>query len=294
MSLGDTDHLSIRRYSASATHDYFISEDFRIRTTAFGYTTSRDWSREDFDNSPNPDRDYTRIVGNPDVDGGAIYFRGTTGNRNRTFEVAGIEPRFSYNFSLGGVANEMDFGARFLYERAFEQRINGVVSSPISGELRDDEIRTGYATSGYIQNKTYITNRFTVTPGLRIENFIYDRDILRLNHENVGGSTRDELTEFIPGVGLNFIIQPNSSIYAGVHRGFGPPRVKDAISADGISEELDAEFSWNYEIGTRNVLNEFIATELTFFYLDFSNQVIPVAEAAGGAGAPGTASLING
>lgn len=233
--LGETDGLSIRRYSASLTHDYFFSEDFRLRTTAFGYTTTRNWSREDFDNTFNPNRNYPRIVGDPTIDGGAIFFRGTTGNRNRSFEVAGIEPRFTYNFQLSGLQNEMDFGARFLYERAFEQRINGVVSSPTTGDLRDDEIRTGYATSGYVQNKTYVTNEFTITPGLRIEHFVYDREILRLGFENVGSTTRDEVTTIIPGLGFNYLLGDHTSIYAGVHRGFGPPRVKDAISATGVS-----------------------------------------------------------
>lgn len=42
------------------------------------------------------------------------------------------------------------------------------------------------------------------------------------------------------------------------------------------------------------MINQFISTELTFFYLDFSNQIIPVAEAAGGQGSTTTASLVNG
>ena len=292
--LAPDDRLDIRRYSASVTHDFFLNESVSINTTAYGYTTSRYWSRQDFDNTFNPDRDYARIIGDESIPGGAIFFRDGTGNRNRDFEVFGIEPRISANFMLGGVANELDAGVRYLYERAFEQRVNGDLESRQSGLIRDDEVRTGNAFSAYAQNRLHINDRLSVTPGLRLEYFEYERDISRLQNENVSILNTDELVELIPGIGFNYYLREGVSFYGGVHRGFGPPRVKDAISAQGVSEELDAEKSWNYEIGTRARLHEGVRLELTGFYMDFSNQVIPVAEAAGRAGGTGTASLTNG
>ena len=55
------------------------------------------------------------------------------------------------------------------------------------------------------------------------------------------------------------VIRPDSGVatlagttlFAGVHRGFAPPRVKDAITNTGVSLELDPEMSWNYEAGAR-------------------------------------------
>lgn len=287
------DRLDIRRYSGSITHDLFISDNITLRTTAFGYTTTRNWSRQDFDNVFNPDREYVRIVGNPDVEGGALYFRDGVGNRNRSFEVAGIEPRLSVNYELGGIKNELDFGIRYLYERAFEQRVNGNVLSPFSGDLVEDEIRTGRALSSYLQNAFNITDNFSITPGLRLEYFEYTRDIKRLSGKNVEITNTDAVTELIPGIGFNYRVLSGIVIYGGIHRGYGPPRVKDAISAQGISEELGAEKSWNYELGTRSQLGKGIDIELTGFFMDFSNQIIPVSESAGGTGKPG-ATLTNG
>ncbi len=291
--LAPDDQLDVRRYSASITHDYFLNENVTLRTTAFGYTSTRNWSRQDFDNVFNPDRDYARIVGNPDIEGGAIYFRNTTGNRNRQFEVAGIEPRISVNYAMGSVRNELDAGVRYLYERAFEQRVNGVIDSPQSGDLRDDEIRTGHAISTYIQNAFLITDQLTVTPGVRLEHFSYERDIRRLGFDDVNITNSDVTTELIPGIGFNYFIRDGVSFYGGIHRGYGPPRVKDAISPEGVSQELDAEQSWNVELGTRARLARGLDVELTGFYMDFSNQIIPVSEAAGGTGRPGV-SLVNG
>lgn len=291
--LAPDDVLDVRRYSLSITHDFFINPNITLRTTAFGYTTTRNWSRQDFDNVFNPNRTYARIVGDAGVEGGAIFFRDSAGNRNRQFEVAGVEPRLSVNYTLGDFYNELDLGARYLYERAFEQRINGPIVSPQSGALVNDEIRTGHAFSTYIQNAFHLTDKFSVTPGVRLEYFEYTRDIKRLSNESVSISNTDRTTTLIPGIGFNYLLREGLAFYGGVHRGYGPPRIKDAISATGLSEELDAETSWNFEAGTRARVAAGIDFEVTGFFMNFSNQIIPIAEAAGGAGVPG-ASLTNG
>ncbi len=292
--LAPDDRLAIRRYSGSVNHHFFFSDNLQLKTTAFAYTTKRDWSRQDFTYTPSPNTTYVRTVGDASTPGGAIYFLDRTGNRNRAFEVYGIEPRLSANFNVGSIRNELDAGFRYLHERANEQRIDGNTSRPTTGTLREDEIRTGRALSAYVQNRLFLTERVTITPGVRLENFRYERDILRLNNANVVVAQNDHLTEIIPGAGLNMVIGYGASLFAGVHRGFGPPRVKDAISSGGVSEQLDAELSWNYEAGARFAHRNGLNAEFTVFFMDFSNQIIPVSESSGGLGQTGASGLING
>jgi len=292
--LAPDDQLDLRRYSASVSHDYFFSDHVHLRTTAYAYTTRRNWSRQDFDNQPVAGREYHSVIGNPDEPFGAIWLREGTGNRNREFEVAGFEPRISARFHLGEHRNELDAGFRYLYERAFEQRINGIIDSPTTGDIRNDEIRTGYATSAFVQNRFYATPQLTITPGLRVEYYRYERDILRVDFEDVQRSSGDDVLAFIPGFGMNYHLGPESSIFAGVHRGFSPPRIKDALTATGASEELDAEWSWSYEAGFRLRPLRFLTTELTGYFMTFENQIIPVSESAGGQGVPNATGLTNG
>lgn len=291
--LAPDDVLSIRRYSASATLDHYFSDNIRLKTTAFAYTTTRNWARQDFDNVPVDGREYARIVGDISTPFGAIYFKSSTGNRDRQFEVIGIEPRLSVNYLAGELRNELDFGVRFLYEKAYEQFVIGSVNRPTSGPMRDDEIRSGQAFSTYVQNRVFISDNLTVTPGVRFEYFQYDREIYRLRNEEVQTKTSSEITEIIPGVGFNYKISENGSIYAGVHRGFGPPRTKDAISSGGVAEDLDAERSWNYELGARTSLHQAVGLDVTVYFMDFSNQIIPVSESSGGLGS-GLTGLVNG
>lgn len=303
------DRLDIRRYSMSLSHNRFFGENTRLTTTAFGYTTTRNWQRQDFSYSsfdangnlqPAPPN-FTGIVwGDESVPGGAIYMRNSTGNRNRQFEVGGLESRFHADGMAAGLQHEFTAGARLLYERAYEQRVNGQLGNASSGNLQDDEIRTGYGSSVYLHNQVHLTHRLSVTAGVRAEHFRYERDIRRgrfqVNGQNqvrdtllVAGSS---LMEIIPGAGFNYSLSSASTLFGGVHRGFAPPRIKDAVANDGYVYELDAEKSWNYELGMRQKTGMGISFELTAFYMDFSNQVIPVAESAGGAGA-GT-GLVNG
>ena len=283
------DELHIRRYSASIFHDYIFSNSAFLRTTVYGYSTTRNWLRQDFNRSPTSNG--TGVVwGDSSIANGAIYMRNSTGNRNRQFEVAGIEPRVSYNYTLGNLKNELEGGIRFHYEIAFEQRIDGQSANVKSGNLREDEIRTGYAESLFAQNRINITSQFSVVPGLRLENFHYERDIFRINYRDTSITNHDDLFTPVPGLGLNYNFNNEYSIFAGVHRGYAPPRIKDAITNDGTALNLDAELSWNYEIGIRANLTSFIYIEATGFLMDFSNQVIPVSVSSGGTGT----GLVNG
>jgi Fe(3+) dicitrate transport protein len=281
--ISPNDELDIRRYSISLTYDYFISDKSYLRTTAFGYTTTRNWLRQNYSREPVPDM--TGIVfGDTNIANGGIYMRNSTGNRNRQFEVAGIEPRFFTSYQVGYLNNELEGGFRFLYERAFEQRIDGRTAEAKSGDLREDEIRTGYASSFFIQNRLFLSSNLTLTPGFRIEIFNFSRDIFRINFRDTTLTAKDDLFSLIPGIGINYNFYDEISVFAGVHRGFAPPRVKDAITNGGEVLNLNAELSWNYELGIRARLFNLLAFELTGYILDFSNQIIPISESSGGLG----------
>jgi Fe(3+) dicitrate transport protein len=301
------DRLSIRRYSLGLSHNYFISNNTRLSTTAYAYTTTRNWQRQDFAYNtfnaqgtinPKPSN-YTGVTwGDESLAEGAIYMRNSTGNRNRQFEVAGIESRLQTEWALGAAKNHLTAGGRLLFERAYEQRVNGTSGSASSGNLQEDEIRTGMGYSAFAHNQTQLGQRLSFTLGTRLEYYDYERDIRRGRFQINGQTlTRDtmlvafsHLVSVIPGAGINYLVGSASTLFAGIHRGFAPPRVKDAISNEGFVYELDAENSWNYELGFRQKTAWGIDWELTGFYMDFSNQIIPVSQSAGGSGA----GLVNG
>ena len=82
----------------------------------------------------------------------------SNGQRNRQFQVAGLEPRLSLTSQLGTVSHELEVGARVLVERANEQFIIGKKADARSGDQRDYEVRTGGGLSRFVQNKFQLTN----------------------------------------------------------------------------------------------------------------------------------------
>lgn len=289
VNLAPYDNLSVRRYSLNLSHHYLINPNFILKTTAFGYTTTRNWLRQDFSRAPHSNQ--TGVIwGDTTVAKGAIYMRNSTGNRNRQFEVMGFEPRFVASYELGGLKNELDGGVRFLYERAFEQSVNGKKYDAKSGDLVLDEIRTGFGSSLYLQNKLHLSSQLSLSPGLRFEKFSFERRINRISSTDTLLIGNDDLTEVIPALGFTFGLENNFTVFGGIHKGFAPPRIKDAIDNSGESLKLEAERSWNIELGIRTLFANAIKFEATVYRLDFSNQIIPVSLSSGGSGT----GLVNG
>ncbi|MBC8081766.1 MAG: TonB-dependent receptor [Hymenobacter sp.] len=287
------DRLPVRRYSVSLGHTIRFSDRLRLHTTAFGYTTARNWQRQDFSLSGTA-ADQTGVVwGDPTVPNGAVYMLNSNGQRNRQFQVAGLDPRLRLTSDLGAVRHELEVGARVLVERADEQYVVARKANARSGDQRDYEIRTGVGLSGFVQNKFQLTKSLSANAGLRAERFDYERDIRR-GRFTVNGranQVRDTLVvagnsvfQLIPGAGLNFTLNERATVFVGAHRGFAPPRIKDAITNDGMPLQLEAEKSWNYEVGGRTRLLPGLEAEATAFRMDFSNQIIPVSQSSGNAG----------
>ncbi len=278
------DEMIVRRYSAAATHQQIINRDILMTTTVYANNTIRNWRRQDFDRQ-NMGRAYERIVGDTTVQRAAIYFRNSTGNRNREFTIFGLEPRIQLNHRLFSIENELDFGVRYHYEDMLILRIDGSTPTASSGNIREDEIRRTHAVSGFAQNRFFLGENLALTSGVRLESIEFSRNFRRGNVEGqIGDIDITGMTgsfEVIPGVGLTFEPVSRLTLFTGLHRGFSPPRVQDAISANGTNLELDAERSWNYELGVRSRPLGWLSGEVTLYYLDFQNQIIPASQAGG-------------
>jgi Fe(3+) dicitrate transport protein len=288
------DELDVKRYMMSFYHQVHLTKDINLQSTLFGYSTVRNWRRQDYvynsykDGILNPPpADWTGVVwGDESVAEGAIYPRNRTGNRDRQFEVAGWEQKLNYAFTTGNIQNTLTAGYRLMFERAYEQRINGSTADAKSGAMVSDEIRTGKALALYFIDKIQVLPKLEITPGLRAEFYNYEREILREANVDTFRIAENSISELIPGVGMNYRPNTRVNIFTGIHRGYAPPRVKDAInfSAENPVLDLKAESSWNFELGLRSQIYRGIYAELAYFYMNFENQIIPSSQSIGGVG----------
>lgn len=274
------DHMYASRWGTSVTHRFDLSPAVTFTTNAYYTNFSRDWWRQSSNSTQRPnDRSDPDCSSMANLDSSC----GNEG-RLRDYWTAGLEPRVSIQHGLFGVDNVTDAGIRYHYEDQQRIQANGdfpwsrTAGTSVNAGIKEDSDRHVEAMSGFVQNQ-FDLGRWTVTPGLRFEHVDYER-INNLTGE-AGNNT---VEEWIPGLGTTFEAAPGTVLFAGVHRGFAPPGVADIVSASGGSVDLDAELSWNYEIGVRGTVRDDISYEATLFRMDFENQIVP-ASVAGGSGA---------
>ena len=131
------------------------------------------------------------------------------------------------------------------------------------------------AFSGFISQSIKVqsekSKELIIKPGLRLEVFEQER-IDRLN----GSQYQDKTTiVLLPGLGFNKQIN-KINIFGGIHRGFTPPS-SGALNILNFGEcdcgiNLDAEKSWNKEVGFRYITN-FLNMEVAAFHIDIENLV---------------------
>jgi Fe(3+) dicitrate transport protein len=274
------DNMDAYRWSMSATHRFEMNPATTFLTNVYYTYFNRDWWRQSSNSGQRPnDRSDPAC-------GGMANLNTTCGNegRVRQFWTAGVEPRVTVEHGLFGVDNVTEAGVRYHEEDQYRIQANG--DGPNSREpgtgpnagIKEDSDRTVQAMSAFVQNR-FDFGRWTVTPGLRFESVDYERiDNL------LGTRGTNDVDELIPGLGATFEAVPGTVLFAGVHRGFAPPGVADVVTAQGGAVELDAELSWNYELGVRSMPVDGVSLEATLFRMDFENQIVP-ASVAGGSGA---------
>ena len=271
------------RFGASSTHAAALSGNMAVTTNLYWSTFKRDWWRQSSNSAQRP---------NDSADPACVSMANlntTCGNEGRLREYYnwGVEPRVSVHHRAFGVASETDFSVRAHFENQDRLQKNGATPTARTGVQVESNARTNAAYSGFVQNR-FLFGGWTVTPGLRLEHVQYERTN-RLANAGAGVTGDTGLTRFIPGIGVSHTTGELVTLFAGIHRGFAPPRTEDIISNAGGVIDLDPETSWNYEAGVRSALRPGVSVDAALFRMDYENQVVP-ASLAGGIGA----TLTNG
>ncbi|MDQ3711268.1 MAG: carboxypeptidase regulatory-like domain-containing protein [Acidobacteriota bacterium] len=278
-----------RRYGFSLQHAAVLTSNVNLTTNFYSNYFSRDWWRQSSNSAQRPNRL------NVDADCRSLADLNTTcGNegRLRDYSTTGIEPRLNANFNTGAVRNELNIGFRIHREDQNRIQKNGDLPFSRDGVIAEDNKRQSLAYSGFIQHR-FIWRDFAFTPGVRVERIEYERTN-HLANNGAGATGNTIVTEIIPGFGVAYSGLRNTTIFAGVHRGFAPPRVEDVVTNAGGVVDLDSELSWNYEIGVRARPVRGVEISSAFFRNDYENQIVAASIASGTAFTNGGKTLQQG
>lgn len=217
--------------------------------------------------------------------------------RPREHNYWGIEPRLDFRHQLFGIDSEAVVGLRYHAEDINRKQFRGNTAefqnlsfakdNSLPRELVDIEVK---AKSYYAQN-TFFLGDWSLTPGLRLEDVLIKTDVKRADgdaHSNPEARLTNRFNEVLPGIGIAWHAIPDTTVFAGLHKGFAPPRPDRDIDANGpntaVVSKTKPEKSTNWELGIRSKSISGLALEATLFNTVFDEIVIQ--------GAPGT--FVNG
>lgn len=268
------DQFQVQRYSGQALYEFDMSDNMHFSTNIYGNHMFRESIRQANDSSTmNNCADRSTPI--------SAEAASTCGNeqRPRTYNVFGIEPKLIFTHDVFGVQSESTLGIRGHVEWADRERYVGNAgptdmnqSTGLNNHGRNryqDNSLNSQALSFFGQNRFFLGD-FTVTPGIRIEHYYQD------NINNIDGASENLVrTEALPGIGVTYNGIKNTTLFSGVHRGFAPGRIGDFVDpTKNILSQVKPELSLNYEAGIRTSPMPGINAEMTYFRIDFENQIV--------------------
>jgi Fe(3+) dicitrate transport protein len=168
-----------------------------------------------------------------------------------------------------------------------------------NGLLREKIDHQVQAQSYYMQN-TFNVNDWSFTPGVRVERYKLDKQIYTADAaaiqsdgsydediEGIGPGLKYSIsqTKVLPGFGVAWNGLQNTTVFAGVHRGFSPARPDRDLAGNADENQVfrnktKAEVSTNYEFGVRSNYYKGINVESTLFHTVIDDMVVGVADGA--------------
>tara|TARA_R110002111_G_scaffold185630_1_gene251637 strand:+ start:3376 stop:5607 length:2232 start_codon:yes stop_codon:yes gene_type:complete len=290
------DQMNAEHLQLMLTHTLQFSKNFRITTSGYYNKFSRNWYKLDdvvfggekvniADVLSDPitfPNQLSVLRGDIDSDEDALLVKAN----NRKYLSKGLQTKLDYHWYGENTFHDLEIGLRYHYdeEDRFQWEdgfsiINGDMNLTSLGErgAQGNRINSATAFASYAMYKLKYKN-LTLTPGLRYENIILQRDNYSSDDPNRTGSglssRENKVDIFIPGIGFNYAFTKEISLFGGVHKGFSPP---------SNQEGQKAEESINYELGSRFVLAK-VRGELVGFYNDYSNLLGSDLAATGGTG----------
>jgi Fe(3+) dicitrate transport protein len=212
---------------------------------------------------------------------------------NRSYWAQGVQTLMQSEFKRAHVAHYIDLGFRYhvdqidrfqwLDEYRMDDGVMKLTNLGIHG-TESNRIETAHAIAGFVQY-TLKNKKWTLVPGLRIENILIDREDYGKNDpERTGVDLKErenQVNVIIPGIGIDYKLSNAVDAFIGIHKGFSPP---------GSKEGTLPESSINYELGARANSNV-ITFETVLYYNDYDNLLGVDLAASGGTG---SGDLFNG
>ena len=202
-------------------------------------------------------------------------------NLDRTF--GGGALRLFSDSALGG--RPLRFSAGVEYERMAEHRQGFVNNNGVAGALRRDEDNFVSSTGVFAQAEWKFAERWSGHLGVRATRVAFESTDHYIVAGNPDDSGSKDYSATTPVAGVVFRLDPETSLYANVGRGFETPTFVELAyqnpPASGLNFALEASRSRHAEIGLKTIRAGAYRLTAALFDVVTSDEIV-VDQASGG------------
>ena len=265
------DEFNLHRLALQALHDLDLSEQAKVSSQVYFSDTFRaSYRQADTSTDPMIANPSTGCIGANRLDyEGYAQFCGTK-MRPRKFQFWGTQTRLDHKLDHWGLDGALTLGFRAHFEDTNRKRYNGLVANAredtLGTLLRDDNDITTRAFSLYGQLPVNI-GLWTATPGLRVEKIRTRNTSNIANFVPLGRNVTQDQSLILPGLGVTWSPSERFTAFAGLHRGFAPPRPDRDYDPNLPANSVLPEKSVETEIGIRSTPLPGLRLDATVFEL---------------------------
>ncbi|MEB2774338.1 TonB-dependent receptor [Algoriphagus sp. D3-2-R+10] len=214
------------------------------------------------------------------------------------FKNFGSEARLLYNFQLLGQSHAFLIGTR--YYQGMTDRKQGLGSDNSDADFRflhPDKLEDGDFNfpgrniSVFAENIFNLNDKFSVTPGVRLENIhtaangYYSNTVLTLDSETgfakdstyrVQEERESDRTFAFAGLGLSYKMTPSIELYANFSQNYRSINFNDIRVSNPnlvVDENIQDERGYNFDLGIRGKNDLLFNYDVSLFYLRYDDRI---------------------
>lgn len=192
------------------------------------------------------------------------------------------ELRLLHNYNLGKMDNTLAGGVRYAYawfkrQGGGEGTTGSDFNLSVTGPYEYDLDYTTTNIAPFVENIFRINNRFTITPGFRLEYLkSTGKGYKQEDAEKI--ITNESRPRSMPlfGVGTEYKASSNTNLYANISQAYRPIDYSQ-ITAFGITSKIDPNLKdangFNADLGFRGTVKNFLNFDIGLFYLAYNKRI---------------------
>jgi iron complex outermembrane receptor protein len=159
-----------------------------------------------------------------------------------------------------------------------ERRRGFINNDGVAGELKRDEDNEVTSTDVYAQAEWRFTERWSLHGGARHSRVRFGSDDHFITADNPDDSGERSYRATTPVVGVLFRMNPRTSLYANVGRGFETPTFVELAyrsgGLTGLNLDLDASRSRHAELGAKAIVGSVLRVNAALFDVATRNEIV--------------------